>query len=175
MQTGSGDQLLSELHLIIISARYILGKKNVLADQLSHLGQVLPVEWFLLPQVFGDICREFGLPLINLFATLSNLKLFICLSPVPDPMVWKDAFQHPKDNLNVYAFSPFALLSHVLLRLMLFLSLSMILVAPLWPPEEWGLYLLVPHVVEPTGAVTCERVSRGWISYTYLHGNYQAT
>ena len=31
-------------HMASTSARYILGKKNILTDQLSHLDQVLPTE-----------------------------------------------------------------------------------------------------------------------------------
>ena len=37
----------SELHMVLITVRYITAKKNILADQLSHPGQVLPTEWSL--------------------------------------------------------------------------------------------------------------------------------
>ena len=48
---------------------------------------------------------------------------FIC-SPVQNPVAWmQDAFQYFWDNLNVYAFPPFTLLSHVMLRVMLSVNL----------------------------------------------------
>ena len=50
----------------------------------------------------------FSHPHISLFATRTDTKLPLCVSPVPDPMTWKqDAFQHPWDNFITYAFSPF--------------------------------------------------------------------
>ena len=42
----------SELYIVTLSTRYILGKNNILADQQSHSDQVLPTEWSLLP--LGD-------------------------------------------------------------------------------------------------------------------------
>ena len=41
--------LRTERHLVSLSASYILGRKTVLADQLSHPDWVLPSEWSLLP------------------------------------------------------------------------------------------------------------------------------
>ena len=64
-------------------------EKNVLADQLSCPDQVLPAEWSLLPRVLEAVCRVFGRPHLDLFATLSSAKLPLYLSPVSDPMAWK--------------------------------------------------------------------------------------
>ena len=64
----------SELHLVTLSARYIPGKKNILANQLSHLDQVLPTEWFLLSQVFDARCEVYIRPHMDLFATKVNTK-----------------------------------------------------------------------------------------------------
>ena len=58
--------LWTEVHSITLSARYIPGKKNVLADQLSCPDQVLPTEWSLLPRVFDAICEVFDCPPIYL-------------------------------------------------------------------------------------------------------------
>ena len=77
----------SELHLVILSARYIPGKNNVLADQLNYPDEVLPMEWSLLPQVFNAICEEFGHPRVDLFDLLANMKLPLYVSLVPDPKV----------------------------------------------------------------------------------------
>ena len=82
-----------DLHMVTILARYIPGKKNFLVDRLSHLDQVLPTDWSLLPRLFDDICREFSSSLVNLF-TRVNVKLLIYMSSIP--MAWKeDAFSIP--------------------------------------------------------------------------------
>ena len=49
----------------------------------------------------------------------------------------EDAFQHSWDNLSIHAFSPFALLRQILLRVLVSRNLIMILIAPLWPQKEW--------------------------------------
>ena len=36
---------------VTLSARYLPGKPNVLANQLSHRGQVIGIEWSLHPEV----------------------------------------------------------------------------------------------------------------------------
>ena len=78
-----------------------------------------------------------GTPTLDLFATSLNKKLPLYCSLVPDPMAaMEDAFMHPWDGLEVYAFPPFALLSGVLNRLMGSSRCRMILVAPLWPHRE---------------------------------------
>ena len=65
-----------ELHTVSIVAWYIPGKKNILADQLSHPDQVLPTEWSILLWVFDGICRVYG--------HLQTTKLPSYLSPIPD-------------------------------------------------------------------------------------------
>ena len=56
---------------------------------------------------------------------------------------------HPWDNLEVYAFPPFALIRRVLNRLMGADSCRMVLVAPSWPHQEWFADLLSLLVAEP--------------------------
>ena len=59
-------------------------------------------------------------------------------------MVWKqDAFRHPWVDLDAYAFPPL-----LLLRVMISTNLSLVLVDPLWPPEE-GFADLLALLVEP--------------------------
>ena len=83
------------LRSVTSSARYILGKRNVLADQLSHPDPVLPTEWSLFPLVFDVICKAFGFHHMDLFVTRANVKLPLYVSLVPDPMAWKqDVFHH---------------------------------------------------------------------------------
>ena len=81
--------------MINLTTQYLLRKKNILAEQLSRTDQVLPTEWSLLLWMFGTICREFGQPLIDIFATRADAKLSLFVSPVQDPATWKEeAFQH---------------------------------------------------------------------------------
>ena len=45
-----------ELHIVTIATKYILGKNNILADQLSFPDQVFSIRWSFLPQEFDNIC-----------------------------------------------------------------------------------------------------------------------
>ena len=58
-----------------------------------------------------------GNPSIDLFATCLNAKLPLYCSLVPDlQAVFEDAFRHPWDDLDLYAFPPFALVGRVIAR-----------------------------------------------------------
>ena len=142
--------LLVERHLIHLQARYVSGKKNILADQLSHPDQILPAEWSLLPRVFGGICREFGQPNLDLFTTWANNKFPHYVSQVPNPVAWKqDALHPPWNHLMAYVFPPFALLRQVISQVMELEGLRSLLVAPLWPQKEWFTDVLDLLVAEP--------------------------
>ena len=83
-----------EWNLVQLSARYILGRKNILAGQPSCPGKVLPKEWSVLLKVFKGTCSVFDH--LDLFAARVNVKLPLYVFPVPDPLAWKqDAFQSP--------------------------------------------------------------------------------
>ena len=100
-----------------LEARYLPGESNVLADVLSRRGQVVGTEWSLHPQVARALLRAWGNPSIDLFATCLNAKLPLYCSLVPDPQaVFEDAFRHPWDDLDLYAFPPFALVGWVIAR-----------------------------------------------------------
>ena len=88
--------------------------------------------------------RAWGNPSIDLFATCFNAKLPLYCSLVPDPQaVFEDAFRHPWDDLDLYAFPPFALVGRVIARVQQSLRVAMTLVAPLWPEKEWFADLLL--------------------------------
>ena len=113
-------------------ARYLPGENNVLADVLSRLGQVVGTEWSLHPQVARSLLRVWGNPSIDLFATCLNAKLPLYFSLVPDPQaVFEDAFRHPWDDLDLYAFPPFPLVGRVIARVQESSRVAMTLVAPL--------------------------------------------
>ena len=58
---------------------------------------------------------------------------------------------HPWDSFEVYAFSPVALVRRVLNCLVISSCCRMILVALLWPHEEWYADLLSLLVAQPLG------------------------
>ena len=127
-----------------LEARYLPGESNVLADVLSRRGQVVGTEWSLHPQVARALLRAWGNPSIDLFATCLNAKLPLYCSLVPDPQaVFEDAFRHPWDDLDLYAFPPFALVGRVITRVQQSSRVAMTLVAPLWPEKEWFADLLL--------------------------------
>ena len=106
-----------------LEARYLPGESNVLADVLSRRGQVVGTEWSLHPQVARALLRTWGNPSVDLFATCLNAKLPLYCSLVPDPQaVFEDAFRHPWDDLDLYAFPPFALVGRVIARVQVIAS-----------------------------------------------------
>ena len=106
--------------------------------------QIVGTEWSLHPQVARALLRAWGSPSIDLFATCLNAKLPLYCSLVPDPQaVFEDAFRHPWDDLDLYAFPPFALVGRVIARVQQSSRVAMTLVAPLWPEKEWFADLLL--------------------------------
>ena len=138
-----------------LDARYLPGESNVLAGVLSRRGQVVGTEWSLHPQVARALLRAWGNPSIDLFATCLNAKLPLYCSPVPDPQaVFEDAFRHPWDDLDLYAFPPFPLVGRVIASVQESSRVAMTLVAPLWPEKEWFADLLL-LLTQPPLALPC--------------------
>ena len=127
-----------------LDARYLPGESNVLADILSHRGQVVETEWSLHSQVARSLLHVWGNPSIDLFATCLSAKLPLYCSLVPDPQaVFQDAFCHPWDDLDLYVFPPFPLVGRVTARIRESSRVAMTLVEPLWPEKEWFADLLL--------------------------------
>ena len=138
-----------------LDARYLPGESNVLADVLSRRGQVVGTEWSLHPQVARALLRAWGNPSIDLFATCLNAKLPLYCSLVPDPQaVFEDAFRHPWNDLDLYAFPLFALVGRVIAHVQESSRVAMTLVAPLWPEKEWFADLLL-LLTQPPLALPC--------------------
>ena len=107
----------TESHNVHLEARYLPGQSNVLADLLSCRNQVLGAEWSLHPQVARKLIRTLGSPLLDLFATHLNAKLPLYCFLILDPQaVFEDAFRHPWNDLDTYAFPPFHLVERVMAR-----------------------------------------------------------
>ena len=124
--------LWAECHSIHLESRYIPGRRNMRVDQSSCPDQILPTELSLLLHVFDGIGQEFGLPHLDLFASRANNKPLLYVSPVPDPLAWKqDALHLPWNHLDMYAFPLFALLRQVISQVMESEGLRLLLVAPL--------------------------------------------
>ena len=111
--------------------------------------QVLTTEWSLHLQVAKEIWSHFHCPQIDLFATESNDKLPIHVSPCPDSEAWGvDAMSMSWDGTDSYAYPPTALVPQVL-RKFLSPTCNMILVAPYWPSMSWFPILLYLSGVPP--------------------------
>ena len=155
--TKSRDLFLEAKHLfstvmelgIILQARHVAGRLNVLADQLSRRGQVLKNEWSINPQIFKRVCKMMGRPLIDLFATQFNHKLPLYMSPIPDPRaVAVDALSQDWTGMWAYAFPPVEIL-HLVLSKIEREQCQVILIAPALPQASWYQTLLSLSVHTP--------------------------
>ena len=139
----------AEFNSVSIVGRFVPGRRNVLADQLSRQGQVISTEWTLHSRILQGVFGSWGTPMVDLFATSLNNRLPVYCSPVPDPLAWQvDAFTVPWDDLFVYAYPPIAVLRLVINRVLMSSRLRMTLIAPIWPQQEWYLDLLALLVEE---------------------------
>lgn len=124
-------------HNITLKAQHIAGEKNVVADALSRTHQSLQTEWTLHRPTFQRLCRTWGTPEIDIFATRFNHLLPAYISPMPDPDALAiDALSHPWGGKYLYAFPPVALLSKVVQKIAREKP-KMMLIAPWWPRQPW--------------------------------------
>ncbi|KAK7105998.1 hypothetical protein V1264_017305 [Littorina saxatilis] len=124
-------------HGMVLSAKYLPGKLNVLADSLSRSFKVMHSEWTITHQALLRLWAQVEKPPIDLFATRFSRRLPIFVSPFPDPEAWEvNALEIPWNNLQAYAFPPIPLLARVLRKADLERP-SLILVAPNWPSQAW--------------------------------------
>ena len=73
---------------VVLKARHIPDRLNVIADKLSRQGQIIQMEWSLHQEVFNLLCQTWHCPQVDMFATRYNCKLTKYVSPVPDPNAW---------------------------------------------------------------------------------------
>ena len=120
-----------------LRSQYVPGRLNVKADALSRRRQILKTEWSLNPEVFRRVCKILGQPHIDLLATDRNAKLPTYYSPIPDPKaVGTDAFLQDWTGMWAYAFPPTALIRNTLNKAREE-GTELIMIAPLWPAQEW--------------------------------------
>ncbi len=119
-----------------ITAAHIPGSLNTLADRESRTSN-MDTEWQLKPDIFRYICKKFGTPQIDLFASRINTQLARYVAWRPDPDAEHvDAFSIPWRGFYGYAFPPFSVLMQVLQKVERESS-NFILVAPEWPTKPW--------------------------------------
>ena len=141
--------LMCQANLIVLRARHIPGRLNVLADILLRLSQMSGTEWSLHPSVFRALTREWGIPLLDLFATRWNHKCLLFVSAVPDPSAMTVVTLSMSWNaLWANAQPPPALLPRVLEKAQQD-QYELILIAPHWPQAIWFPLLLGMLVQSP--------------------------
>ncbi len=124
-------------HRITLKSSFVPGHLNVKADALSRQNQILKQEWSLLQEVFVQICRVWETPHVDLFATNLNHKLPLYFSPIPDDQaLGVDSMLQSWRGIVGYAYPPTTMIRAVLNKVRLDAT-SIILVAPLWPRQEW--------------------------------------
>lgn len=122
---------------IHLSAIYLKGSRNVLADSLSRGDKVIHSEWTLSHQALHRLWMQVEKPFVDLFATRFSARLPLFVSPFPDPLAWGvNALEMDWSGLTAYAFPPFCLLGKVVRKIDLERP-ALVLVAPLWPSQHW--------------------------------------
>ena len=131
-----------------LKARHIPGSLNVLADELSRKGQILPSEWMLHPDIVRSVFAIWDTPNVDLFATRFNSQCPTFVSPAPDPSaIDVDALSISWEGMNAYAYPPHQIMTQVLTKVRETKSLSLILIAPMWPKQLW--YPLLLQLADP--------------------------
>ena len=72
--------------MVDLTARYFLGRQNIVVDQLSFCYMIIPIEMLPFPQVFKETWRVYRRLVVDLFAIKRNQTLLVYRSQVPDLM-----------------------------------------------------------------------------------------
>ena len=133
--------LYCEKHRFVLTMSWIPSLENKEADEASRVFKNPDTEWMLDKTMFAKLCNFFHFyPEIDLFADRLNHQLPVYCSWMPDPHAkYVDAMSIDWSIFqNVYAFSPFSLLSRLLKKLgETPTELRMLVIAPLWPTQPW--------------------------------------
>ena len=125
-----------------VSAQHVPGASNIIADQLSRTIDC-HLEWSLNNEVYKSIICQIGFtPELDLFASRLNAKTdkFVSWHPEPGAVAY-DAFAISWAELKCYAFPPFSVLPRVLAKILRDQA-RILLIAPVWPTQNWYPLLL---------------------------------
>ena len=119
-----------------VTIAHIPGVDNVLADFRSRNFRD-DLEWEVSPKVFSRICKMFGTPEVDLFASRGTARVGTYVAWGPDPGAWRvDAFSFQWTEHLYYAFPPCSLVTRVIQKLETEKA-KVILVAPAWATQPW--------------------------------------
>lgn len=96
------------------------------------------MEWELAEPHFKKLCKVFGTPDVDLFASRINNKVPTFVSFLPEPEAWRvNAFTFPwNDGLHYYLFPPFSLVGDII-EILAQGDIIATLVTPDWPSKPW--------------------------------------
>ncbi|XP_064076265.1 uncharacterized protein LOC135194585 [Vanessa tameamea] len=127
---------LTDQFKITLSAHYLPGRYNTIADRLSRKKEV--AEWHLLPQATGQVFRKWGRPEIDLFASRRSAVVtnYVSIDCRDQSASYIDAFSRTWQHKLAWVFPPPSLLPRVLAHLN-HATGTYLVVAPDWPQAFW--------------------------------------
>ena len=144
-QTTSDIYSLCDSYEISLSATYIPGSLNAVADMASRQGQILKTEWQLSRDTFHWICQnsKWGTPTLDLFANRHNHLLNRYGSPCPDNnavLVNALTASWPTGEI-LYGFPPTTILDKVTVKIQQERPRHLLLIAPKFSKATWFPFL----------------------------------
>ena len=137
---------------LFLSALYVPGILNKIADLLSHL-KLKSTEWLLNPRIFKQIINVYRMPVLDVFACVLNHQVPKYFSWTLDPQaVGIDAFSVNWNKCLLYMFPPFSLIKKCL-RKIIEDKATVLLITPVWQSRPWYpmlLNLLLPQASSVT-------------------------
>ena len=133
---------------ITLTAEYLPGKDNVIADRESRIFKDTS-NWKLLPVMFRAIETALGPLHTDLFADRLSAQKAQYMSWKPDPHAMAtDAFSRTWVGLQGYAFPPFGLVGKCLAKIRKDQS-TVVIVTPAWQTQIWYPLLLEMSIETP--------------------------
>ena len=144
---------------MVISAIHVPGKWNCIADGKSRIFHDL-IEWMLDHNLFKQVTKHLGLPVVDLFASRVNHQMPEFVSWRPEPgAIATDAFNIPWDFPLSYLFPLFCLIP-MCLRKVMQEQVDCILIAPVWRSQPWFPALLSMLIEHPLLLPQGQRILR---------------
>ncbi len=133
---------------IHISARYLAGKENILADRLSRLNPCY--EWMIHPRIFHWLDTMWGPHTVDRFATLTTTQLPRYNSRFYDPRSeGVDALaQQNWGTENNFVNPPFCMIPKII-ELLKKQKAVATLITPMWPAQVWYQTLMKMAIAKP--------------------------